>query len=345
MPLLPIKSIRRGALQLPTASVIRAVAEAKTWSVEIEEIPSETLLFRDPKVPSRKVAVRTPQGALTFATYDPADFPAITPLELTHTVEIQAWRLRRLLARTHFAADNHATRNTPGGSAFEFRDGALHCIVTDGRCLAQAFEDATGTGLIAPPARVVAGKEDAPEAIVPIRAIRALAGILDAKEYPTLTLGFAAPEAKFQVRTRGLFFVTRLLAAGELPSWEEVFRETPKTAVRVMDPGRFRQLLEETTRAAPRKSPVTELRLRRHVLSIVVANDGARIARELVVRNLSEAPDEEASLVVDPRPVLEYLAAETRPFVLSFPPREGRPLLCQSEGFRFALMPLPHAGR
>jgi len=112
-----------------------------------------------------------------------------------------------------------------------------------------------------------------------------------------------------------------------------------------MYPRRLLQLLKETTRYTTRESRATELKLRRHVLTIVVENDRARTTRELVVRNLSEAPDEEASLVINPLYLLEYLAAQTQPFVLSFPPEKGTPLLCESEGFRFALMPLEQAQR
>jgi len=124
-----------------------------------------------------------------------------------------------------------------------------------------------------------------------------------------------------------------------------VFPETSKTTLRVMYPRRLLQLLKETTRYTTRESRATELKLRRHVLTIVVENDRARTTRELVVRNLSEAPDEEASLVINPLYLLEYLAAQTQPFVLSFPPEKGTPLLCESEGFRFALMPLEQAQR
>src|SRR5512135_440087 len=342
-----LKVIRPGAVQLPTNSIIKAITDAKTWSVDIEELASDTLLFSlDPKVPSRKVAVRTPQCSVTLPTYDPEPFPAITPVELTQAVEIAAWRFRRLLARTHFAADEDSTRYALGGCAFEFSDGALHCIATDGRCLAHAFENATGTGLTPPPTTTVGGDERPLAPAVPIRALKALAGILDTTEYPALTLGFT-PEGKFQVRARGLLFVARLLE-GRFPPWKEVFPEPSKTALRVMDPGRFLQVLKETTRYTTRQSRATELRLHRHVLTIVVENDRARTTRELVVRNLSEASDndynKEASIVVDPRYVLEYLAAQTQPFVLSFPPEKGTPLLCESEGFRFALMPLERAG-
>ena len=339
-----LKVIRPGTVQLPTHSVIKAIGDAKTGSVDIEELAPDTLpLNADPKVPSRKVAVRTTRCSVTLPTWDPRHFPTLTPGELTHAVVILAWRFRRLLARTHFATDQDSTRYALGGCAFEFSEATLHCIATDGRCLAHAFENATGTGLLAPPTTMVGGDERPLAPAVPSQALKALAAILDTMENATLTLGFT-PDGKFQVRARGLTFVARLLE-GRFPPWKEVFPETSKTTLRVMDPGRLLQLLKETTRYTTRASRATEFRLRGHVLTIVVENDQARTTRELVVRNLSEAPHQEASLVINPLYVLEYLAAQKQPFVLSFPPGKGIPLLCESEGFRFALMPLEQAER
>src|SRR5512147_227772 len=90
-----LKVIRPGAVQLPTNSVIKAIADAKTWSVDIEELLPDTLPFMaDSKVPSRKVAVRTRQCSVMLPTWDPEHFPALTPVELTQAVEIAAWRFR-----------------------------------------------------------------------------------------------------------------------------------------------------------------------------------------------------------------------------------------------------------
>ena len=171
--------------------------------------------------------------------------------------------------------------------------------------------------------------------------LKALAGILDTKEYAALTLGFTAPEGKFQVRARGLSFVARLLE-GRFPPWKEVFvsPETSKTALRVMDPRRLLQILKETTRYTTRESRATELRLRGHVLTIVVENDQARTTRELVVRNLSEAPDKEASLVINPLYLLEYLTAETSPSCSRFPQRRVLPSSVRARAFACA-----HAAR
>jgi DNA polymerase-3 subunit beta len=122
-----LKVIRPGTVQLPTHSVIKAISDAKTGSVDIEELAPDTLpLNADPKVPSRKVAVRTTRCSVTLPTWDPRHFPALTPGELTHAVEILAWRFRRLLARTHFATDQDSTRYALGGCAFEFSEATLH---------------------------------------------------------------------------------------------------------------------------------------------------------------------------------------------------------------------------
>ena len=97
-----LKVIRPGAVQLPTFSVLRALADATTRSkVEIHGLLPDTLPFMaDPNVPSRKVVVRTRETSVTLPTWDPDDFPALTPVELTEIVEIAAWKFRRLLTPT-----------------------------------------------------------------------------------------------------------------------------------------------------------------------------------------------------------------------------------------------------
>lgn len=339
-----LKVIRPGVAQLPHRAITKAIADAKAGSVEIEGLPPETLpLAADPKLPSRKVAVVTPSTLVTLPTFDPQYFPGIAVAEPTHAVEVPAWKLRRLIARTQFAADEHATRYALRGCAFEFADGTLHAIATDGRGLAHAFEHAAGSGLIAPPAARVGGEVRPLAPVVSSRALKALAALLETFEYAGLTLGFT-PDGWFRVQGPGLVFVARLLE-GQFPTWKQVFPRPSETAARVTDPKRLLRALKEAARYTTWDRRAVELRLRGHELTVAVENALARTTRAIAVRNLSEAPEGEASVVIDPAHLLGYLAAETRPFVLSFPPEEGTPLVCQAEGFRYALMPLEQPER
>ena len=247
-----LKVIRPGAVQLPMFSVLRALADATTRSkVEIHGLLPDTLPFMaDPNVPSRKVVVRTRETSVTLPTWDPDDFPALTPVELTEAIEIAAWKFRRLLTPTpaHFATaaaaaavdQDSARRQVLGGCTFEFKDDSPPCIATEGsRCFAPAFNDATGTAIITPPTKTVADVNRLLVSAIPSQALKALTALLDMMENAALTLGFTSdPEEKFQVQGPGLLFVSRLirdkrfaLQAANRPETQSVTEQKSKQEV------------------------------------------------------------------------------------------------------------------
>ena len=340
VPLIRVK--RPGTVQLPLRAVTKALAGARAACVDIEVLAPDTLPVQsDARTPCRKIVVGTPRSSVTLPAFDPEYFPVFTRHELPQHVELPAWRLMRLITRTVFASDENATRYALGGCAFEFEDNAVHGIATDGHCLVHAREHATGTGLWAPKIRLV-GDEQRPLApAVSGRLLRTLTNILATMENAALTLGFS-PEGRFQVQARGLFFHANLLE-GRFPPWKDDFPEPSPSTAQVSDPTQMLQVLRETTRFTIRGSRTTELRLQGQVLKIVVDNEEASTTRELFVKNLSERPEEEASVVIDPLHLLGYLRVQTQPFLLSFPPTKGGPLCCSSEGCRFLMMPLVQA--
>jgi DNA polymerase III sliding clamp (beta) subunit (PCNA family) len=157
-------------------------------------------------------------------------------------------------------------------------------------------------------------------------------------ENAQLTLGFT-PEGRFRARAPQLVFTSRLLEGG-FPPWREVFPEPSKTTLKVLDPGRLQKALKEAFQGTVQGSRATELRLSGARLGIVVQNDEATFQTDIVVLNLSEKPQKEASVFIDPSYLLCYLARMRAPFVLWFPPERGRPLVFESPGFRYALMPM-----
>ena len=334
---IPILKVHHGGtVQLPLA-VSRALQDANTPSVEIEDFSPETLLFvADPTKPSRRVSLRTTSGALTFQTFDPEHFPPQPVGQTTAEVELRAWRLVRLIERTRYAVDEDSTRYALGGSAFEYEDGTLRAIATDGRRLALAAQPAVGTGLLPP--TCVAGDDERPlTPAVPARALAALAAVLATRENASLTLGFTA-EGRFQVQGQGLLFAARLLE-GHFPSWRAVVPPPSSTAVTIDQPARLGKLLKEAQRYAKKDDRGVELRLLRHTLTLVVESDWVSATREMVVRNLSPNPEEEARVTIDPAYLLDYLAVQRQAFTLWFPPGKGQAVRLESEGFLYLLMP------
>jgi DNA polymerase-3 subunit beta len=334
-----LKVLAPGIVQLPRDQVVKPLADVKVWSVDLEEIPPETLpLSADPKVPTKKMSLRTPRSTVVLSTFDPEHFPVLSPGESTGEVTLPAWRLVRLIERTEFAADEDSTRYALGGCAFESEGGKLHCIATDGRCLAHAFEDAGGTALQPPTTTIVGGEERPLSPTVPRRALKALAVVLGTMENTRLTLAFTK-EGRFEVRAPDFHFTSRLLE-GRFPPWKEVLPESSKTSLRVVDTERLQKALKDAYRFTSRESRATVLTLHRSTLTISVSTDQASTSIVLPVQNTSEDREVEASVTIDPSYLLSYLGASRRTFDLWFPPEKHTPLLCQSEGLRYAFMPM-----
>ncbi len=77
----------------------------------------------------------------TLATLPANEFPATDQVESIKTVEIQEDKLKRLLDKTAFAMANQDVRYYLNGLLFEFKEGALRTVATDGHRLAVCDHD------------------------------------------------------------------------------------------------------------------------------------------------------------------------------------------------------------
>ncbi len=164
-------------------------------------------------------SVEATQGTLTFPTFDPVNFPVQRLDLVTAEVKLPAWKFIRLIVRTQYAADEHAARYALGGCSLDFAAGKLFSVATDGRCLVEAEESATGTGLLPPKTAIVGGEERALAPVVPRKALSAFVGVLQLMENTELSLGFTA-EGRFQATARDLSFTARM-PEGRFPSLEQ----------------------------------------------------------------------------------------------------------------------------
>jgi DNA polymerase III sliding clamp (beta) subunit (PCNA family) len=111
-----LKVLQAGTVQIPLLQVAKALNGLATGSATLRDLPPETLpIAQDPKTPTRQLVLSIPAGALTFPTFDPAQFPTPRSTATTAEVELPAWRFSRLITRTQYAADEHATRYALGG--------------------------------------------------------------------------------------------------------------------------------------------------------------------------------------------------------------------------------------
>ncbi len=153
-----------------------------------------------------KLTLTSAKSRFTLATLPATEFPATDQVETLETVKIQEVKLKRLLDKTSFAMANQDVRYYLNGLLFEFQDGRLKTVATDGHRLAicELEED-----LEAPQDR---------QLIVPRKGVIELSRLLsDSDEVVELSLG------KNHIRlVKGNTIFTSKLIDGRFPDYSAV---------------------------------------------------------------------------------------------------------------------------
>jgi DNA polymerase-3 subunit beta len=83
-----------------------------------------------------KLTISSGPSRFTLATLPATEFPATDQVETLESVKIQEVALKKLLDKTSFAMANQDVRYYLNGLLFEFNDGSLRTVATDGHRLA-----------------------------------------------------------------------------------------------------------------------------------------------------------------------------------------------------------------
>lgn len=83
-----------------------------------------------------KLMVSSGRGRYTLATLPATEFPATDQVETLESVNIQEVELKKLIDKTSFSMANQDVRYYLNGLLFEFHDGTLTTVATDGHRLA-----------------------------------------------------------------------------------------------------------------------------------------------------------------------------------------------------------------
>jgi len=153
-----------------------------------------------------KLTVSSSRSRFTLSTLPATEFPATDQVETLETVNIQELNLKRLLDKTSFAMANQDVRYYLNGLLFEFLDGGLKTVATDGHRLAVCdFEGDLG----------VANNR---QLIVPRKGVLELSRMLsDSDNQVELALG------KNHIRlVKGSTIFTSKLIDGRFPDYEAV---------------------------------------------------------------------------------------------------------------------------
>lgn len=89
-----------------------------------------------------KLTLSSGRSRYTLTTLPATDFPATDQFETIENAEIQEDKIKRLLDKTAFAMANQDVRYYLNGLLFEFKEGALRTVATDGHRLAVCDLDA-----------------------------------------------------------------------------------------------------------------------------------------------------------------------------------------------------------
>lgn len=83
-----------------------------------------------------KLLISSGRGRYTLSTLPATEFPATDQVETLETIKIQEVELKKLLDKTSFSMANQDVRYYLNGLLFEFHDGTLTTVATDGHRLA-----------------------------------------------------------------------------------------------------------------------------------------------------------------------------------------------------------------
>lgn len=153
-----------------------------------------------------KLMLSSGRSKYTLATLPATEFPATDQVESLETVEVEEQALKRLLDKTSFAMANQDVRYYLNGLLFEFKDGELRTVATDGHRLAVCD---LGTKVEV---------EQNRQMIVPRKGVLELARMLtDGKDKVTLGIG------KNHVRlVKSSLVLTSKLIDGRFPDYQAV---------------------------------------------------------------------------------------------------------------------------
>ncbi len=217
-----------------------------------------------------KLTLSSARSRYTLATLPATDFPATDQFETIENVEIQEDKLKHLLDKTSFAMANQDVRYYLNGLLFEFKDGALRTVATDGHRLAVCDLDGS-----------VSAKQDR-QIIVPRKGVLELARILtDSKDIVLLGLG------KNHVRLqKGSSALTSKLIDGRFPDYQAVIPVGADRRIEV-DRGSFIQALQRAAILSNEKYKGVRLEASGKSMKIVAHNPQQEEAEETLEARLN----------------------------------------------------------
>jgi len=202
-----------------------------------------------------KLTLSSGRSRYTLTTLPATDFPATDQFETIENADIQEDKIKRMLDKTSFAMANQDVRYYLNGLLFEFKEGALRTVATDGHRLAVCDLD-TKVNL----------KQNR-QIIVPRKGVLELSRMLaDSKDMIRLGLG------KNHVRLeKGNIALTSKLIDGRFPDYQAVIPVGTERKIEV-DRQDFTQALQRAAILSNEKYKGVRLEAAGQVMKIIAHN-------------------------------------------------------------------------
>jgi DNA polymerase-3 subunit beta len=263
----------------------------------------------------------------TLQTLAPEDFPDLSPGELSHTFQIGANDLKRLIEKTRFAISTEETRYYLNGIYLHpaTQDGAptLRAVATDGHRLAQAELP------------LPAGADGMPGIILPRKTVHELHRLIESSE-TMLTVGVSASKARFEI---GTVTLTTKLIDGTFPDYARVIPKANDKLLKVRN-GEFVAAVDRVSTIASDRGKAVKLNLGDGRLVLSVNNPEGGSATEELAADYSSGALEigfNARYLLD---IAGQIESESAEFLLADP---GAPTVVRDgsdAGSLYVLMPM-----
>ena len=274
-----------------------------------------------------RLTLSSGQSRFALQTLAPEDFPDLAAGEFSHSFEIAAADLRRLIDKTRFAISTEETRYYLNGiylhTSARGKQPTLRAVATDGHRLAQAE-------LISPK-----GTEGMPGIILPRKTVHELHRLME-DSAETVQVGVSSSKARFGI---GTITLTSKLIDGTFPDYGRVIPKSNDKELRVPNAD-FKSAVDRVSTIASERGRAVKLNIKADKLVLSVNNPEGGSATEEIGVEYTAAPLEigfNAKYLLD---IASQLESDMAHFQLADPGSPTTVKDASDEGALFVLMPM-----
>lgn len=213
-----------------------------------------------------QLVLRSGGSRFVLTTLPAQDFPAIETAPFATQFQMSQAKLRKLIAKTHFAMGQQDVRHYLNGALFDINQGVIKCVATDGHRLAFSSTNEVDCG------------DTKLKVILPRKSILELNRLLDASGDEMIKVSIG--ESHFRVSTADFIFTSKLINA-QYPDYEKLIpRSVENTAIAAREA--LKQALVRASILSNEKFRGIRLHLESDQLRIVANNPEQEEAEEKI---------------------------------------------------------------